>query len=306
MKRAIITGATGAVGTALIKELIKNEIEVLVLCREDSVRNGCIPSHPLVTKEYCDLAQLSSIQNDTGKEWDVFFHFAWKGTTGASRNDFYLQNLNVQYALDAVGAAKRFGCNTFIGAGSQAEYGRVEGVLRPDTPVFPEMGYGIGKLCAGQMTREYAPQLGLKHIWVRILSVYGPFDGENTLVMSVIKQLLSGKSAKVTACQQIWDYLYCTDAAVALYLVAEKGVNGKVYVLGGGEERPLSEYVEIIRKNVNSGGTIEYGAIPYGDKAIMYLHGDISELKEDTGFIPKVSFEEGIRQTVQWVKGNRL
>ena len=57
---------------------------------------------------------------------------------------------------------------------------------------------------------------------------------------------------------------------------------------------------------INSDGMIEYGAIPYGDKAIMYLHGDISELKEDTGFIPKVSFEEGIRQTVQWVKGNRL
>ena len=50
MKRAILTGATGAVGTALIKELIKNEIEVLVLCREGSVRNCCIPSHPLVTK----------------------------------------------------------------------------------------------------------------------------------------------------------------------------------------------------------------------------------------------------------------
>ena len=79
----------------------------------------------------------------------------------------HLQNKNVEYALDAVEAAKRFGCHTFIGAGSQAEYGRVEGLLKPDTPTFPEMGYGIAKLCAGHMTRKHAYQLGMNHIWVR-------------------------------------------------------------------------------------------------------------------------------------------
>ena len=94
--------------------------------------------------------ELNVVTNKTGKDWDVFFHFAWLGTTGAARNDMYLQNQNVRYALDAVAAAKRFGCHAFIGAGSQAEYGQVEGLLTPETPAFPEMGYGIGKLCAGQ------------------------------------------------------------------------------------------------------------------------------------------------------------
>ena len=63
-----------------------------------------------------------------------------------------LQNNNVKYALQAVKAAKELGCTRFVGAGSQAEYGRVEGTLTPDTPAFPENGYGIAKLCAGQMT----------------------------------------------------------------------------------------------------------------------------------------------------------
>ena len=126
MKRAVVTGATGAIGTALIKELIKNNIEVLVFCREGSARNSQIPEAPLVTKKYCDLTELKNTQNDTGKEYDVFYHFAWAGTTGAARNDMHLQNKNVEYALDAVDTAKRFGCKTFIGAGSQAEYGRVE------------------------------------------------------------------------------------------------------------------------------------------------------------------------------------
>lgn len=134
MKRAVITGATGAVGTALVKELASNGIEVLVLCRKGSKRNGQIPEYELVTKKYCALNELAAVQNDTGKNYDIFYHFAWEGTTGAARNDMYLQNQNVRYALDAVAAAKRFGCHTFIGAGSQAEYGRVEGLLKPDTP----------------------------------------------------------------------------------------------------------------------------------------------------------------------------
>lgn len=182
MKRVIITGATGAIGTALIKELISNEIEVLVFCREGSKRNLQIPSHRLVTKQYCSLENLSTIENESHKTYDVFYHFAWEGTTGAVRDDMYLQNQNVRYALDAVAAANRFGCHTFIGAGSQAEYGRVEGLLKPDTPPFPETGYGIGKLCAGQMTREYAHQLGMRHIWTRILSVYGPNDNKKVLL----------------------------------------------------------------------------------------------------------------------------
>lgn len=299
MKRAILTGATGAVGSALIKELIKNNIEVLVLCRENSVRNCNIPIHSLVTKEYCDLSELNAITNKTGKDWDVFFHFAWLGTTGIARNDMYLQNQNVRYALDAVAVAKRFGCQTFIGAGSQAEYGRVEGLLTPETPAFPEMGYGIGKLCAGQMTREYAHQLGMKHIWARILSVYGPNDGAQSMVMSTINKLEKGEAPQFTKGEQMWDYLYSGDAAEAFRLLGEKGHDGKVYVLGSGIARPLAEYIKEIRDAVNPNAEIALGAIPYGEKQVMHLQADISELKKDTGWNPKTSFKSGIKIIVE-------
>ena len=299
MKRAILTGATGAVGSALIKELIKNNIEVLVLCRENSVRNCNIPIHPLVTKEYCDLSELNLVANKTGKDWDVFFHFAWLGTTGVARNDMYLQNQNVRYALDAVAVAKRFSCHTFIGAGSQAEYGRVEGLLTPETPAFPEMGYGIGKLCAGQMTREYAHQLGMKHIWTRILSIYGPNDGAQSMVMSTIAKLKKGEVPQFTKGEQMWDYLYSGDAAVAFRLLGERGHDGKVYVLGSGKARPLSEYIKEIRDAVKPNAEIALGAIPYGEKQVMHLQADISELEKDTGWNPKTSFESGIKTIVE-------
>lgn len=299
MKRVIVTGATGVIGTALINELINNNIEVLAFCRKDSTRNKNIPVNSLVQTIYCDLTDLAQIQNITGKKYDVFYHFAWIGTTGAARNDMYLQNKNVAYSLDAVGAAKRFGCHTFIGAGSQAEYGRAEGVLTSDTPVFPETGYGIAKLCAGQMTRGYAHQFGMKHIWVRILSVYGPNDGAQSMVMSTINKLKAGETPQFTKGEQIWDYLYSGDAARAFRLVGEKGIDGKTYVLGSGVARPLSEYIEDIRKTVNPSVGIELGVIPYGEKPVMHLCADTSELTADIGWKAEKVFADGIASILE-------
>ena len=303
MKRAVITGATGAVGTALVKELASNGIEVLVLCREGSKRNVQIPNSKLVSKKYCALSELATIQNDTGKNYDVFYHFAWDGTTGATRNDMYRQNQNVRYALDAVTAAKRFGCHTFIGAGSQAEYGRVEGVLKSNTPVFPEIGYGMGKLCAGQMTREYAHQLGMKHIWTRILSIYGPNDGAQSMVMSTINKLRNGEVPEFTKGEQLWDYLYSGDAANAFRLLGEKGHDGKVYVLGSGHAKPLAAYIEKIHEIVAPNSEIRLGVIPYSEKQVMHLEADISSLYDDLGWTPKISFSEGISMTLNTIRG---
>lgn len=296
MKRAILTGATGVVGTALIKELIKNNVELLVLCREGSPKNDRISEHPLITKKYCSLNELSNLQDDTGKEYDVFYHFAWAATAGHDRNNMYAHADNIKYALDAVGAAKRFGCKVFIGAGSQAEYGRQEGILKPDTPCFPENGYGMAKLCAGYMTREYAHQLGIKHIWTRILSVYGPNDGENTMVMSLINKLQNGETPALTKGEQMWDYLYSEDASRAFRLLGEKGIDGKTYVVGSGEARPLKEYMETIRDVVCPNAQLEFGAIPYSEKQVMYLCTDIIDLEKDIGWKPEVGFSDGIRE----------
>ena len=306
MKRAIISGATGAVGTALTKELVSNGVEVLVLCREGSKRNENILKHLLVETAYCSLEELEQLENHTGKKYDVFYHFAWQGTTGEARNDMYLQNENVKYTLDAVKAAHRFGCHTFIGAGSQAEYGRVEGVLTSSTPVFPENGYGIAKLCAGQMSRILCEQYGIKHIWTRILSIYGPYDGEQSMVMSTIKKLFMNQKPSLTKGEQKWDYLYSKDAGRAMYALGEAGKHGKVYCIGSGKIRSLLEYVEVMRDYIQPEAELGVGEIPYAPKQVMYLCADISELTVDTGFVPKYTFEEGIQETIEWYKEERL
>lgn len=296
VKRCVISGATGAIGTALVQELVSQGIQVLVLARKDSARLANLPKHPLVQIKNCSLDELSTLENDTGPCYDVFYHFAWAGTSGPARNDMYLQTENIRYSLDAVGAAKRFGCHTFIGAGSQAEYGRVSGFLHPDTPAFPEMGYGYAKLCAGLMTRDLAHQLGLEHVWVRVLSVYGPHDAAQSMVMSTIQKLRNGEVPSFTPAEQLWDYLYSGDAARAFRLLGEKGIDGCTYVLGSGSAEPLRSYILKIRDAVAPGAEIAIGALPYAPRQVMHLQADTSALKEDTGWEPKTAFADGIAQ----------
>ena len=248
--------------------------------------------------EKCDSNSCDGKSCDSNP-YDIFFHMAWNGTTGESRNDEALQQQNAACSLDAVRLAKKMGCHTFVFAGSQAEYGRVEGKLTADTVTCPENEYGKYKLQAGKTTRALCENLSIKHIWTRILSVYGPYDSKTSMIMSAISKLCNGESAKFTKGEQQWDYLYSADAANALLLAAMKGKHGSIYPIGSGRVRALSEYIQILKNQIDPHANIELGAVPYAPKQVMYLCADISQLKEDTGFEPKTEFEDGIREILK-------
>lgn len=302
MKRVMITGPTGSIGTALIEVFIQHEVEVLAVCRKGSKRIDNIPKHPLVKIIHCDLDSLLALDVSQTGTIDTLYHFGWDGTFGNSRNNAQGQLMNIQYTLDAVELAHKLGASAFIGAGSQAEYGRVEGVLDAKTQTFPENGYGIAKLCAGQMSRILCEQKNMRHIWTRILSIYGPYDGEKTMIMSTIAALLNGEKPNLTKGEQKWDYLYSKDAGKAMYLLGEKGISGKIYCIGSGMARPLIEYIKELRDVINPDAQLGIGEIPYADKQVLFLCANIDDLTKDTGFIPSYSFKDGIKETVDWYK----
>lgn len=303
IQTAVVTGPTGAIGIALCEKLLRENVTVYAVCRPGSSRIKDLPKAAALHVVECDAKELATLpQKMEGVSVDAFFHFAWAHTIGQGRNDMPAQIENIQSTIDAVRAAKALGCQVFLGAGSQAEYGRVEGLLKSDTPAFPENGYGMAKLCAGQMSRVEAKALDLDHVWVRILSVYGPHDGPMTMISGTIRKLLAGERPALTAGIQRWDYLYAGDAADAFYLAACHGRNGAVYPLGSGQAMPLKDYIIQMRDAIDPALPLGLGEVPYGPLQVMHLQADISALQVDTGFVPKTPFAEGIRRTMDWVK----
>lgn len=324
IKGIVITGPTGAIGMALIKECVEKGIKVLAICHKGSKRIANIPKNKHVRVMEADLDEYRNLlvdcmpksedtdcekESDSEKqrsmsdlEYDVFIHLAWNGTFGDSRNDMQLQSDNIKYALDAVELAKRLGCKTFIGAGSQAEYGRVDEPIRPDTAAFPENGYGIAKLAAGQMTRIRCEQLGIKHIWTRIFSVYGPYDGEYTMVMSTLKKMLAGEETHFTAGEQIWDYLYSGDAAEMMLYLADEGKHGTIYCIANGTARPLREYIQDMYDITGCNARLGLGDIPYREKQVMSLCVDKNHVLPGK----RTEFKTGIGETLKYLKENTL
>ncbi len=331
MKREInsvvMTGPTGVIGMAVIDACIKKKIRLLLITRKDSVRNADIPKSEYISVMYADASDYDSIdveklsimenvstadkRSDSSGllRFDAFIHLAWIGTIGDNRNNMELQTDNIKYTLSAVRLAYRLGCKIFMGAGSQAEYGRAEGYLNAQTKTFPENGYGMAKLCAGQMSRVLCEQLNMEHIWLRVLSIYGPHDGEKTMVMSAIKGFMEGKQTSFTEGGQKWDYLYSKDAAEIMFRLLQNGTNGRTYCIGSGHYRLLKEYIHEIYRAVfdkeASDEQLGIGKVAYAPKQVMFLCADTTALKEDIGELPFTDFADGIRETIEWYRNKK-
>ncbi len=302
MKTAIVTGATGMIATALIRRLTEAGVEVFALCKPGTAEGIDCLLHPLVHVIDADISEFLAAKEQITKPCDVLYHFAWLGTFGGGRDDPYLQNNNIRYTVDCVTLAKETGCRLFVGAGSQAEWGPTEQTLSASLAVQPVTGYGIAKFAAGRLSRLYADSLGLTHVWVRILSVFGVGSIPNSIIPSSIDKFLKGEKAVFTKGEQLWDFLYCDDAADAFYRIGERAKESKIYPLSSGENRTLAAYITAMRDVVAPAAPLFLGEIPYPPGQVMRLCADLSELRQDTGFAPKIGFEEGVRRTAAWRK----
>ena len=302
--RAVVTGPTGVVGLALVNELLSQGCDVFAVCRPDSSRANNLPISEKIHVVHCALDRIDALPEMIEGPIDAFFHLGWDGTRSSSHLDWKMQTQNVMYSLSAAMSARQLGAKVFLGVGSQSEMGHVEGVLRPSMPCHPYNGYGAAKVASCEMTKAYCESVGIRHIWCRILSLYGPGDAEYTLVMSVIRKLLTNEHVSCTRCDQIWEYTYSADAALALRLAAELGANGATYIVGTGKAKKLKEYVEDIKNLINTSARIGYGELPYYTGQPMHLEADISALTADTGYLPRYTFEQGVQETIDWVAGN--
>lgn len=303
-KIIVVTGATSMIGAAIVRAYLRNSVKTIyAVVRPNSKNLYRLPNDQRIKVVECAADEYTNLINTIQEKCDTFFHIAWDGT-GATRNkSTYGQAQNILYTLTALKVAKELGCEKFIGSGSQAEYGRLDvPQIDEDSPTKPVIPYGIAKLAAGQLALVEAEKLDIDCFWVRIFSVYGPYDKPTTMISNAIPKMQAGERMAFTAGVQKWEYLNADDAGRAFYLIGEKSHGRKVYCLGSGEAKELKEFIYTLRDIVNPEAELGIGDVPYKGTGIMNLCADISRIHDDTGWSPEISFEEGIRSLLEGTK----
>lgn len=306
MRNAIVTGANGFIGRFLVRELIRQNVEVTAIVREttndvDQIREI---TNKVVRCDLCNYSLLPKLIAD--RNIDCIFHIAWQGVSNQMAQDSEIQLMNIKATLDLLDAAHEMQIQTFVGAGSVHE---VEALveMNAEKPIT-NLGYMYksAKIAAHFMGKAKAGNYGIRFFWP-LINTYGEEEKSARLINTVIRKIYKGESPILSSGEQYYDFVHVSDVARALYLIAEKGIDGTNYIVGSGDAKPLKDFLEIVGSTANqlNGHT----AIPLGfgkiHSNVIYLPKsmfDISKLRADTGFVSQVSFEEGIRRTAEWIK----
>lgn len=302
MKKAVITGAAGFIGRNLSLYLAEQNIEVFGV--DLKVAQNRILQHEMITPlsvNISDKTELSNVLKNV--KADTCYHLAWSGVSTDVKNDVGRQASNILTTMTVLESCAEAGCQHVVIPGSASEYAYCGETIDGNNHMAPGDAYAASKAATQILSQWYAKQLGLNMNWLLIGSIYGPGRNDSNILTYTIKSLLNGDIPNFTKLEQMWDYIYIDDLVNALYCVGMKGRPNTVYPVGSGDPRPLAEYIMKVQKEIAPNAILGIGAIPYKngnkpDNSVL----DISALHDDTGFTPKVLFEEGIQKTIQYFK----
>lgn len=292
--RIVITGANSFIGSRLAKRAAELNWEAVLVMRKGRNMNldGNSRIIELPMEEYGRLGALAG-------PCDCFVHLAWNGTRGDSRMDAARQQKNVEYSLRGVRSMLSVGCGRIISAGSQAEYGPHCGKILEESACWPNTEYGKAKLVFYEELAALCTRNGVACKEPRFFSLYGPGDFSGTMIISILRDMLENRPCRLSECKQMWDYLYIDDAIDSLIRLCKDPCPDGVYNFGSGDARPLREYVEEMARLTQTKSELLYGAVPYPETGMVSIWPDVSKLKRELHWEPKVSFEEGIRSILK-------
>lgn len=305
MKRVFVTGASGFLGAALVQRLVQNGVQTAVLLRPHSRPwrlSNCIHRVNVIEGALQECAGYSDAIARFAP--DTVFHLAWQGVHGNHRDNPEQIRVNIAGTTDVFLASVQAGVRAFIASGSQAEYGPSAIRIDESHQTKPTTLYGAAKLATLGLLEHLAALYAVRLAWLRVFSLYGPRDDEGTMITSVTRCLLAGERPAVTEGKQLWDYLHVDDAVDAFLAVAQAQVAG-VFNVGHGLATPLQDTLCIIRDLVAPGLEIGFGDISVGSGAVTRLEPDVTRIQRMTGWAPRVSLEDGLRDTVSWHLAHR-
>ncbi len=308
-KSVLITGGGGNLGSHIIDRLVTLGAEITIMEKKshDTTKFDNIKQHAdKISLAWGDIRNTRDChQVLQGK--DVVIHAAAQGPVPYSI-DYPLEvwDTNVNGTINMLEAARKYDVERFVYINSSESYGRAK-----ETPINEEHGfypcspYGASKATGELMVQSYFESYGLKFATVRLVNLYGPRAVGYSVIPKFILLALENKQLPIAGSgAQKRDYVFTPDAAEGIVKAAEcDALVGDCVNIGSGKAVSVVEIAETVKRITGSKSELKFMEARPGELPILLC--DNSKAKRVLNWVPKHSFEDGMRKTVEYYKANK-
>ncbi len=303
MKKAIVTGANGFVGSHVCKKLSEKGVKVYAIIKDTDENISNIEALDNLEIVYCELDEIETLFDKiSDRSVDVFYHFAWVGVSSTLRCDENVQMKNAIWTARALRTADKMRCKKFVNAGSIMEKETYLAVCTQGSQ--PSIGYiyGAAKLFARSICKPIASTLDIDLCWAVITNTFGVGEFSSRFVNSTLRKIIAGEPLQFTAATQNYDFIYIDDVARAFVAIGEYGKPNKEYTIGSGNARPLKEFIIELLQTLAPDAVPLFGDVPFTGVNVPLEAFDTTDIEQDCCFKPTTSFVDGIKLTMDWLK----
>jgi nucleoside-diphosphate-sugar epimerase len=297
--RLFVTGGTGFIGTHVVHQLIRDKHELLLLGLEEETIPSTLNSESIriIRGNLGDIEAWKPAVEKFSPQATV--HMAW---AGIPNYDSRTSTMNLIHGLNLITMLAEIGCEKVLCTGSCWEYGQKSGKLREDSVVKPSNVFTAAKHSLHLIGREIALETHMKFIWTRLFYVYGPGQKGHSLIPHIITAIQSGKQTNIKTPHSRNDFVYVEDVATAISKLISKDTTHDVYNIGSGYSTEILDVINMVYKYYGyKEKSLLSDTVP-SNAAPVDFWADLTKIKDDVGWQPTYSIEEGIKKTIESYK----
>lgn len=313
MKTLLVTGGAGFIGSCFVRHILKKYPDYKVINLDALTYAGNIenlddvkdnPNYKFVHGNICDKKLVAEIVNEV----DYIINFAAESHVDRSITgpEIFIDT-NVKGTLNLLQCAKNSKIERYLQVSTDEVYGTLgkTGYFYETTPLAPNSPYSASKASADMLVRAYYETYKMPCLTTRCSNNYGPYQYPEKLIPFFISQLLKGEKVPVYGDGlNVRDWLYVYDHCEAIDIVLHKGRIGEVYNIGGHNEKTNMEITHLILDAMGKDeSSIKYVQDRLGHDRRYAISND--KITSELGWKPSVTFEEGIKITIDWYLNNQ-
>src|SRR3989338_2285642 len=290
-KRVLITGATGFIGTHLLRLLQNENYDLALLVRHK--RNAGHLLNKNVRFIEADLSQIHVAKKEI-KDFDpeICVHLAWSGIPDYHSTHIAKQNLFQSIDLIDLLTAET-SCRKIIACGSCSEYGKTDGECLETEPPIAHTALAWAKIAICHYLSLIAKTKSVDFIWLRLFYVYGPGQRKDGLLPTILDAFRQNEEPDIRNPSNAYDFVYVEDVANLLKLGLEKDVESGIYNVGTGRPTHILNICQMAAKLMNCSVTFPSLPQTQDDTGVCFL-ANIKKTVEKFGWYPKYALNDGI------------